>query len=66
MFEPGEVVYAYVRNIYTPKYKYFVTIYRDDELRIVTCFTTTKNRVGFALENLKHGYIKKENCWIFL
>ena len=60
MFEPGEVVYAYVKNFPNPKYKYFVTIYRDDELRIVTCFTTTKNRVGYALDSLTHGYIKKE------
>ena len=61
MFEPGEVVYAYVKNFIEPKYKYFVTIYRDDKLRIVTCFTTTKNRVGCPVENLSHGYIKKDN-----
>lgn len=58
MFEPGEVVYAYVKNIHRPKYKYFVTIYRDDELRIVTCFTTTKNRVRTSLDQLTHGYVK--------
>lgn len=59
MFEPGEVVYAYVKNIYPPKNKYFVTIYRDDELRIVTCFTTTKNyHVGCPLDQLTHGYVK--------
>ena len=60
MFEPGEVVYAYVKNIYPPKNKYFVTIYQDDELRIVTCFATTKNRVGCQLEDLEHGYVKKD------
>ena len=59
MFEPGEVVYAYVRNTIPPKHKYFVTIYRDDELRIVTCFTTTKHyHVGRPLEQLEHGYVK--------
>ena len=61
MFEPGEVVYAYVKNFIEPKYKYFVTIYRDDKLSIVTCFTTTKNRVGCPIENFSHGYIKKDN-----
>lgn len=61
MFEPGEVVYAYVKNIYTPKNKYFVTIYRDDDLRIVTCFTTSRNRVGCPLEQLRHGYVKSDN-----
>ena len=61
MFEPGEVVYAHVKNIHPPKNKYFVTIYRDDELRIVTCFTTTKNRVGCQFEQLTHGYVKINN-----
>lgn len=60
MFEPGEVIYAFVKSTHPPKNKYFVTIYRDDELRIVTCFTTTKNRVGCALEQLSHGYVKKD------
>lgn len=60
MFEPGEVVYAYVKNFQTPKNKYFVTVYRDDELTIVTCFTTTKNRVGCALDSLQHGYIRQD------
>lgn len=58
MFEPGEVVYAYVTTIDPPKYKYFVTIYRDDELQIVTCFTTTKAyHVGGSFDNLSHGYV---------
>lgn len=62
MFEPGEVVYAYVKNIHKPKFKYFVTVYRDDELRIVTCFTTTKNyHVGYDFNQLTHGYVKREN-----
>lgn len=64
MFEPGEVVYAFVKNTHPPKYKYFVTIYRDDELRIVTCFTTTKNRVGLSLDLLTHGYIKKDDILV--
>lgn len=61
MFEPGEVVYAYAKNTHPPKNKYFVTIYQDDELRIVTCFTTTRNRVGIPLDQLSHGYVKKNN-----
>lgn len=64
MFEPGEVVYAFVKNIHPPKNKYFVTIYQDDELRIVTCFTTTQNRVGIPLEQLSHGYVKKNNLLV--
>lgn len=60
MFEPGEVVYAFVKTTHPPKNKYFVTIYRDDELRIVTCFTTTQDRVGTPLEILRHGYVRKE------
>lgn len=59
MFEPGEVVYAHEKNIYPPKNKYFVTIYQDDELRIVTCFTTTKSyHVGCPFDQLIHGYVK--------
>lgn len=59
MFEPGEVVYAHVKNTNPPKNKYFVTIYQDDELRIVTCFTTTKSyHVGCPFEQLVHGYVK--------
>lgn len=61
MFEPGEVIYAYVTNIHPPKNKYFVTIYRDDDLRIVTCFTTTKNRVGCDFEALAHGNVKRND-----
>lgn len=61
MFEPGEVIYAYVKNIHPPKYKYFVTIYRDEDLRIITCFTTTKNRVGCLLESLSHGSVIRNN-----
>lgn len=64
MFEPGEVVYAFVKNIHPPKNKYFVTIYQDDELRIVTCFTTTQNRVGIPLEQLVHGYVKRNNLLV--
>ncbi len=60
MFEPREVIYAFVKNIPPPKYKYFVTIYQDDNLRIVTCFTTTKSRVGIPLDQLTHGYVKKD------
>lgn len=60
MLEPGEVVYGFVKDIHPPKSKYIVTIYRDDNLRIVTCFTTTKNRVGIPLCELQHGYVKKD------
>ena len=46
MFEPGEVVYAFVKDIHPPKNKYFVTIYQDDELRIVTCLLL--RRIGLV------------------
>ena len=61
MLEPGEVVYGFVKDIHPPKTKYIVTIYQDDNLRIVTCFTTTKNRVGLPLNTLQHGYVKKDD-----
>lgn len=60
MLEPGEVVYGFVKDIHPPKHKYLVTIYRDDDLQIVACFTTTQNRVGIPLESLKHGYVSKD------
>lgn len=61
MFEPGEVVYAHVKNTHPPKNKYFVTIYQNDELRIVTCFTTTKSyHVGCPFDQLVHGYVKND------
>lgn len=61
MLEPGEVVYGFIKDIHPPKSKYIVTIYRDDDLRIVTCFTTTKNRVGIPLSSLQHGYVRKDS-----
>ena len=60
MFQPREIIYGYAKSLYSPHYKYIVTIYRDDELNIVACFTTSQSRVGVPEDRIHHGAIYKE------
>lgn len=46
MFQPREIVYGFVKGINPPHHKYIVTIYQDEELSIVACFTTSQGRAG--------------------
>lgn len=60
MFQPREIVYGYAKSLYNPHPKYIVTIYRDEELNIVACFTTSKARAGVSEEHIKHGAVYKD------
>ena len=66
MFNPGEVIYGTVNGFgfIKPKPKYLIVLYRDDQLTIATCFTTSQERAGVPPENLKHGAVKDEDGFI--
>ncbi len=59
MFRPREVIYGYVSGLafYKPKNKYLITLYRDDNLEIVACFTTSQRYYGVPEDMVKHGAI---------
>lgn len=60
MFQPREVVYGYAKNLFSPHNKYIVTIYQDDDLNIVACFTTSKRRAGVPEDQVHHGAIYRD------
>lgn len=66
MFEPKEIVYGTVVKLgfYQPRAKYLITIYRDDNLNIFACFTTSKQRSGVTDELLGHGPVIKDGRYL--
>lgn len=60
MFQPREIVYGFVKGINPPHHKYIVTIYQDEELSIVACFTTSQGRAGVPEDKIRHGAIYRE------
>lgn len=63
MFQPREIMYGYAKNMYSPHNKYIVTIYQDEELNVVACFTTSQSRAGVSEEKLHHGAIyRNKEC----
>lgn len=60
MFQPREIVYGYAKALYAPHNKYIVTIYQDDNLSIVACFTTSQQRAGVPEHQIQHGAIYQE------
>jgi len=62
MFRPREIVYGYVKGLgfYKPKNKYLIPLYRDDNLEIVACFTTSRPYYGVSENDVKHGAIMKD------
>lgn len=61
MFQEREIILAFVKDIHPPKEKFFITLYRDDNLNVVACFTTSQHRVPITPEDARHGVIRKEN-----
>ena len=61
MFQEREIILAFVKDIHPPKEKFFITLYRDDNLNIVACFTTSQHRVRVAPEEVRHGVVRKDN-----
>ncbi len=57
MFAPRDIVYGFANNINPPHPKYLVTIYRDENLHIMACMTTSKLRAGISENEIKHGPI---------
>ena len=62
MFQPREIVYGYVIGLgfAKPKYKYLIILYRDADLEIFACFTTSQHYYGVQEEEVKHGAIKRD------
>lgn len=60
MFQPREIIYGFAKGLFSPHNKYMVTIYRDEELSIVACFTTSKTRSGVSEDKIHHGAIYKD------
>lgn len=50
MFAPGEIIYGYAKCLFRPKFKYAVSIFRNDELNILAQFTTSQDRRGYVIE----------------
>lgn len=70
MFQPGEIVYGFVSGLgfRNPKNKYLITLYRDDDLEVVACFTTSQHYYGVSPEQVKHGPIIRDGeyyCYVF-
>lgn len=55
MFEPGTVTYGFAKNINNPKYKYAISIFRDEDVQVVIHFTTSQRRAGVPDDQIKHG-----------
>lgn len=47
-------------GLYLPHNKYIVTIYQDDDLSIVACFTTSQQRAGVPELQIQHGPIYRD------
>lgn len=60
MFQPREIVYGLAKSLHEPHNKYMVTIYRDEKLSIIACFTTSKARSGVSEEKIHHGAIYRD------
>ncbi len=60
MFQPREIVYGYAKGLYLSHNKYIVTIYQDDDLSIVACFTTSQQRAGVPELQIQHGPIYRD------
>ncbi|MDE5750660.1 MAG: hypothetical protein K2H87_07840 [Duncaniella sp.] len=61
MFGHGEVVYGFVSGLgfFKPKNKYLITLYRDEDLEIVACFTTSQPYFGIPVEQVTHGPVMR-------
>lgn len=60
MFRPREIIYGYAKGLYMPHNKYIVVIYQNENLSIVACFTTSKNRAGVPEGEIHHGAIYRD------
>lgn len=64
MYSPREIIYGFANSINPPHPKYLVSIYRDENLQVMACMTTSKNRAGVDASEIKPGPIKKNERFI--
>lgn len=57
MLKPGDIIYGFAKNLSTPKRKYAVCLYRDDNLKVLLHFTTSQPRAGVSEDKISHGAI---------
>lgn len=62
MFQEREIVLAFINDIQPPKRKFLITLYRDQELNIVACFTTSQQRLPAKPEDVQHGVFRKNGA----
>lgn len=55
MFTPGNIIHAFFLSTNPPKPKYLISLFRSNDMCVLACFTTSKERAGVPLENIKHG-----------
>lgn len=55
MFQPGEIIYGFAKNLYRPKNKYAISLYRDENVNILIQFTTSQDRAGVPFDKIVHG-----------
>lgn len=62
MFQPREIIYGYICGLgfRSPKNKYLISLYRDENLEILACFTTSQHYYGVPEEEVRHGAIIKD------
>ncbi|WP_294633853.1 hypothetical protein [uncultured Bacteroides sp.] len=60
MLSPQNVIRGFCKSTNPPKYKYLISLYRSEELNIIACFTTSQDRAGIPLEEIRHGVIKNK------
>lgn len=60
MLTPKNVIYGFCKTTNPPKYKYMISLYRSNDLHVVACFTTSKNRAGVPVGQIKHGKVRNQ------
>ncbi len=62
MFQEREIILAFIKDIHPPKKKFLITLYRDQELNVVACFTTSQHRIPSNPEDVRHGVVRKNGA----
>jgi len=61
MFEPGTITYGFAKTISDPKNKYAISLFRDENVKVLIHFTTTRPRAGVPVEKIHHGINRDED-----
>lgn len=60
MLNSGDIIYGFAKHLHTPKNKYAISKYCDNDINILIQFTTSQPRAGVAMEDVLHGAIYKD------